>query len=168
MSAVAFADFFRSMMAFAAIFSYLRGRVRLTIFNIKCLYAKNAPNQADSFANFRWCYWPKVNFSVALLGQIYRLWKWFFSSFLKRKSLIYLLTDRPLTGNWYTILLSLMSTASVMKTASWFYTPTMEAVEIRPLTNLRDRKGPNLLLRPQNQPNIYQIQEPNLMSRIGK
>ena len=44
----------------------------------------------------------------------------------------------------------------------------MEAVEIRPLTNLRDRKGPNLLLRPQNQPNIYQIQGPNLMSRIGK
>ena len=94
-------------------------------------------------------------------------WKFFFSSSSK-KHFIYLLTDRPLMGNWFTILLSLMSTASVMKTASWFYTPTMEAVEIRPLTNLRDRKGPNLLLRPQNQPNIYQIQGPNLMSRIGK
>ena len=44
----------------------------------------------------------------------------------------------------------------------------MEAVEIRPLTNLRGQKGPNLLLRPQNQQNIYQIQGPNLMSQIGK
>ena len=24
-------------------------------------------------ANFQWCHWPKINFSVALLGQIYRL-----------------------------------------------------------------------------------------------
>ena len=35
MLAVAFADFFRSMMAFTAIFSYLSGRVRLTTFNTK-------------------------------------------------------------------------------------------------------------------------------------
>ena len=36
-------------------------------------YLKNAPNQADNFAIFQWRSWRKINISVALPGQIYRL-----------------------------------------------------------------------------------------------
>ena len=37
-------------------------RVRLTILNTNSQkkYAKNAPNQADNFEIFRWCYWLKI------------------------------------------------------------------------------------------------------------
>ena len=50
MSVVTFADFYRSVMAFAAIFTYAATRVQLTILNTNSQKknAKNASNQADN------------------------------------------------------------------------------------------------------------------------
>ena len=53
MSAVAFADFYRSMMAFIAIFTYAALKDwQFWIQIAKKKYAKNAPSQADNFTIF--------------------------------------------------------------------------------------------------------------------